>query len=162
MLELYSSFVFQHRAANSRNFVNLPWYNTRTFLRALIVDDDNFNVKIMPTFISKCDFSNLFTAKDGREALNLYIQEFQNRISLIVIDFDIPVMNGKDAVIKIRDFEREKNLKKSMIIMVSGHCSNELIEECLEKNGSVQADYFLKKPVKFDQISELLKGKFIS
>lgn len=53
----------------------------------------------------------------------------------------MPVMDGKTAAAKIREFEMMKRMKPSLLIIVSGNCS-----ELELKEGRIRADVFLKEP----------------
>ena len=37
-------------------------------------------------------------------------------------------------------------------MMVSGSCAESIINQCVDKQGGVRADDFIKKPVSFDQL----------
>ena len=98
-------------------------------------------------------------ALNGAQAYQDYKNAHSIRLSSwIDLDYDMPVMNGMDSGKLIRKFEPRKDLSPSIIIMISGHCNQSIIEECLDPNGSVRADQFLKKPVSYNHLQEIIKN----
>jgi CheY-like chemotaxis protein len=69
-------------------------------------------------------------------------------------DISMPVMNGMDASRRIRNLEQERDQTPSKIIALTGLASAEAQQEAFS-NG---IDVFLTKPVKFDQLREILSG----
>jgi len=67
------------------------------------------------------------------------------------------ILNGKEAAIKIRQYEKENNLSPSIIFIVSGHCNQRMIDEFLDPRGPVYANEFLKKPLMYHQLSEIIR-----
>ncbi|MGF7139052.1 response regulator [Roseimarinus sediminis] len=83
--------------------------------RFLIADDNRANVKVAE-FILKPLSSITDVAANGQEALEKYME---NRYDVILMDVQMPVMNGYEATQKIRHFEKELNLEKSAIIIAT-------------------------------------------
>jgi len=142
----------------ARNFVE------SSNLKALIVDDMQFNRMILKNYLKNLKITTTpAEAKNGQEALEI----FQNSVNLearksfdiITMDVEMPVMDGKKAVELIRNYESEHNLNPSLIIMVSGNCSESEISECLHPNKITSlrnADSFLKKPTSIDDLSNVI------
>lgn len=72
------------------------------------------------------------------------------------MDINMPNLDGKLAVQKIREFEQEKNLLPCNVIMISGNCSASEVNECLNENGKIKAKAFLKKPLMFNDLKHTL------
>jgi len=133
-------------------------------LKVLIVDDMQFNRMILKNYLKNLKITATpAEAKNGQEALEI----FQNSVNLetktsfdiITMDVEMPVMDGKKAVELIRNHESEHNLNPSLIIMVSGNCSESEVSECLNPSkitGSKNADFFLKKPTSVDDLSNVI------
>jgi two-component system sensor histidine kinase/response regulator len=65
----------------------------------LIVDDNTRNIQLIGTMLKDAGYLIGF-ALDGRQALNLL--EKENQYELILLDYNMPVMNGFDTCIAIR------------------------------------------------------------
>ncbi|CAI7656301.1 unnamed protein product [Penicillium crustosum] len=84
----------------------------------LIVDDNEINVKIMATFMRKINCS-YDTAHNGLVALEKY-KSSDCYYDFVLMDISMPVMDGLVSTSKIREFEREHNVKPSCIMAVTG------------------------------------------
>mmetsp|Transcript_48861 Transcript_48861/g.67883 ORF Transcript_48861/g.67883 Transcript_48861/m.67883 type:complete len:103 (+) Transcript_48861:79-387(+) len=90
---------------------------------------------------------------NGKEAVDFYQKcvDTGKKLDLIMMDIEMPVMNGKDAAQKIREIEYIKHIKPSCkIIFVSGNALAKEIEECTNKTGKIKGNAFMKKPVTFE------------
>jgi CheY-like chemotaxis protein len=134
-----------------------PFIDERT-LRALIVDDQDFNNLIVMNYLKKIGINDITVAKNGLEAYSQYKNSLeQSRLfDVVTMDVEMPIMDGKEAVKKIRQLEAEKYTKKSLIIMISGNCMESEITQCIDKNGEIGADYFLKKPVSVEDLLKII------
>ncbi len=83
----------------------------------LIVEDNEINLQITEEIIS--DFNLFyFVAKDGKEALEQYKQKHKS-IDAILMDCNMPIMDGFEATKLIRKFEKENDIKDIPIIALS-------------------------------------------
>jgi CheY-like chemotaxis protein len=89
----------------------------RTVRRVLLVDDDEFNQMIMSEFIPQPLFL-LETAINGRLALDAVMQQ---RPDFIIMDLEMPVMDGVEALICIRQFQTQAGQAPSIIVAYSGN-----------------------------------------
>ena len=127
-------------------------------ISGMIVDDVEFNVDILRKYMERLNIPIKTTAKNGLEAVQKYMDSVQNNqpIKLLTMDIQMPVMDGKDAARQIRKFEKEKGIQPCMLLMISGNCNETEINECLDMNGDIQAQAFLKKPVKMEDIKKVI------
>ena len=70
---------------------------------------------------------NIQKAYNGQEALDIYLQKIENKCNnnccifkFIIMDIDMPILNGLDTVIKIREIEKSRNLPHINIIGQTG------------------------------------------
>lgn len=85
-------------------------------LKVLIIDDDSIVLFIQEKMLKKCEISsNPFTFKDGRKALNfLKLQEPENHI-LVLLDINMPLMNGWEFLEEIKNLPIYPNVKVLMV-----------------------------------------------
>ena len=131
-------------------------------LKAMIVDDIEFNLIIISNFLTKLGIEVTEIARNGKEAVDKYKENVRNGKSfdIITMDIDMPIMDGKEATKLIRAYEEENNLEQAFISVVSGNCSLEEIGECIDVRGNSGAQVFLKKPVTIDDLRKIIKGHF--
>jgi CheY-like chemotaxis protein len=102
----------------------------------LIVDDQEDNRQLLSQLLGPVGFE-IRLANDGKQA----VKEFDEwRPHLILMDFRMPVMDGHDAIRRIRAAADGKELK---IIAVSASALNENREVLL----AIGADDFIAKPI---------------
>jgi len=126
--------------------------------RILIVDDQKFNLVVLKNHLAKLGFENIDTASNGKETLEAYIQAYHSGrpYKFITMDIEMPVMNGKDAVRKIRAFEESTNIARSYILFISGNVGELEIRECLDHQNDIKANGFLKKPLTLEELRQFI------
>lgn len=70
---------------------------------------------------------------------------------LVLMDINMPVFGGFEATQKIRTFEQQKCLEKSIIIALIGLRSADAQQEALDSG----FDFFLTKPIRFVELTKL-------
>lgn len=114
--------------------------------RILLVEDYEPNRQVALIHLNKAGFE-VDTAADGGEALELFTQ---NDYDLVLMDIQMPVMDGYESAAAMRAFEkirngREKNRRAAVpIIALTAHAIKEFTDRAL-KTGM---DDFLLKPLK--------------
>jgi len=119
------------------NIDNLKKNDTIKFLSV----DDSTTMRMIIKNAIKNNFENVevFEAKDGKKALS--VLEENPDIDVIFMDWNMPVMNGRDAVIKIRENSDYDNIK---IIMATTEGGKEKVSEMI----SYGVKGYLVKPLK--------------
>jgi signal transduction histidine kinase/CheY-like chemotaxis protein len=128
----------------------------------LFVEDNHINQKLVARQLSKKKFT-VSTAKDGREAVDFVVASFsdpnnagkgdetkkQGEIDIILMDQEMPVMDGSAAAKEIRRREKEMGREKRVPILgVSANVRDEQLQE-MTKNGM---DEFITKPYMIDDM----------
>src|SRR5690606_31440414 len=90
---------------------------------------------------------------DGLEALNAFEQQ-QGGYDLILMDLDMPNMDGATAAREIRVLERTQGWAPCRIVALSAHVLPEYRQAVTEAGMDGQ----LIKPVTLDQLAEALAG----
>lgn len=115
----------------------------------LIVEDNKVSMQVAYHSI-KPHCSNIYKAYDGREALEIFKKE---KIDYILMDIQMPEMNGIEATKEIREIESKRNETSPVkIIAMTANTLREDVEECLK----VGMDSFLGKPFKVDDLIRVL------
>lgn len=83
----------------------------------LLVDDDEFNQMIMNEYVPQPEMT-LATALNGRLALD---EVMRQRPDVIIMDIEMPIMGGIEALACIREFQRQAGQLASVIVAYSGN-----------------------------------------
>lgn len=118
----------------------------------LAVDDNPINLRLLVTFMKKIKLPYA-EAVNGLEAYNKF-READTPYDYVLMDLQMPVMDGLEATRKIRDYEKEIGSQSpATIIAITGVGNENVKKECME-SGMTQ---FLTKPVKFKTLQQLLE-----
>ena len=132
-------------------------------LRAMIVDDVPFNSLILKDFLVKLGVEVMNISVNGLEAYSKYEEHTsrRNRPHIVTMDLEMPIMDGKEASRKIRNFEGRRQLNGCFLAIVSANSSESEIKECLNKEGTIRANVFLKKPLKIEELARAIEYHFL-
>jgi len=106
--------------------------------RILVADDHPTNRKIVELMLA--DVAQIFTAENGRDAVEAYRVVAPN---LILMDMQMPVMDGLAAVRAIRELEASSGAPRVPIIMLTANARPEHVRASREAG----ADLHLEKPI---------------
>ena len=113
--------------------------------KILIVDDEEMIRDLLSAHLfSEC--SQIYTATNGEEALQLY-QQIQPTI--IICDLRMPVMNGIECIKKLQ----LKPDSSTTVIAISGHGDETDIKDCFQFGVSA----FLRKPYNAHELKGLVR-----
>lgn len=122
-------------------------------LNIMVVDDNKLNVEILNLMLKKTN-AHYEDAYDGTEALEKFLNSEEKHFDLILMDIQMPEMDGNTCAQKIRASERpDSNIP---IIAISANA----FQEDKEKSLSSGINYHMSKPVDmkklFKKIEELI------
>ncbi len=118
--------------------------------RILLVEDYEGNIVVISYILEAlgCKFD---LARTGLEALNFWKERHP---SLILMDVQMPEMDGLTATRQIRKMEEEQGLPRTPIIGMTAHAFVEDKDKCVDAG----MDSYLAKPIAEDDLSqEILK-----
>lgn len=119
-------------------------------LNILLAEDCDNNVLLVQLFLKKLPYT-IDVAKDGKEAYEKFVS---NTYDLVLMDIEMPIIDGYQATVDIRSFEENKGVSRTPIIAVTAH----VMSENRDKAYASGCDHFLTKPVrKADLISIIQK-----
>ena len=119
----------------------------------LVVDDDEFNLMVMESQLPQPPLQ-VRTAANGRLALAAVVQQ---RPDLIIMDIEMPVMGGEEAMRAIRAHQAQAGQTPSRIVAYSGSDDPQIVADLLA-NGF---DLFLRKPASAQDMAQLLQDQFM-
>ena len=116
--------------------------------KLLVVEDNPDNRFLIKAFLEKKDY--LFEmAENGLEALKKFRN---NSYDLILMDIQMPKMNGYQTINKIRELEIENKLKKTKVIALTAYALNSDKDRALSEG----FDDHLTKPIKKDKLFSMI------
>lgn len=117
----------------------------------LLIDDNEQLILLLKGYLEKSGYK-ILTAKNGKEGTEVFQQNL-DKVSMVIIDFSMPVMNGIEACEIIR---KEMNLLTLPIIMLTSMGS---IED--KKSGfNAGADDYLLKPFEPEELVLRIESLF--
>jgi CheY-like chemotaxis protein len=145
--EFWFTVSISVRHANRSGVFNDNNPGQRT-LKVLLVEDNMLNQKFAKVTLTRQGHF-LEIAENGKIAIEKFKSE---PYDLILMDIQMPIMNGLDAAREIRRYESEKGLEPIKIIAVTAFALDNKREECLEAG----MDNFLAKPFKPNQLIKMI------
>jgi CheY-like chemotaxis protein len=127
-----------------------PQTPIRPGLKILIAEDNQVNQMVIKRMLQKLHLKCTVT-NNGEEA---YSKARDQKYDVILMDCDMPVMDGYIATNKIRQWEKETDTGRIPIIALTAHAMSEHRQRCLDEG----MDDFLTKPVDFEQLESALRN----
>ncbi|MGN7613118.1 ATP-binding response regulator, partial [Magnetococcales bacterium HHB-1] len=125
-------------------------------LKILLVDDSEDNRLLIQAFM-KNDPHQLVMAKDGIDAVDQFKRD---PFDLILMDLQMPVMDGFEATQQIRIWEKAQNHPRTVIIALTAHAMSEASEQVF----AAGCDLYLTKPIRkrhlFEAINQFFEHSF--
>ena len=122
---------------------------TAKSLRILLVDDNSDNRMLVKAYLKKFPY-DVDEAENGEKALKSF-QE--SDYDLVLMDVQMPIMDGRSATRKIREWETQKGRTRTPIVALTAHAIKEEINECMQAG----CDAHLSKPVKKTKLIETIQ-----
>ena len=119
----------------------------RLYGRVLIAEDNVINQRVVATMVKKRGLQ-VSVVDDGRAAVDAFAA---GRFDLLLMDVQMPGMDGLEATAAIRLMERESGAR-TPIVALTAHALAEDRERCL----AAGMDAFLTKPLRAPQLNVLL------
>ncbi len=116
----------------------------------LLVEDNLINQKIVILSIQKL-VKNIDVANNGQEALDKFDQ---TKYDIILMDIQMPVMDGIQATKKIRETEIEKRIVPTPIIAITANALAGDREHCLASG----MDEYISKPFQVEVLVSKMKN----
>lgn len=121
-------------------------------IRVLLAEDNLINQKVTLFSLNKSGFVQSDLAENGQIALDLYSKQ---PYDLVLMDIQMPIMDGVESTKRIRQFELENNLPKSIIIAITANVMEEEKSQYMESG----LDDIIAKPLIFEDFLSTI-GKY--
>ena len=114
----------------------------------LVVEDNKANQMFITVLLKKLGLT-FDVANDGLEAIEMFKK---NNYDLILMDENMPNMNGIKATQEIRKIQKEQDLKHTIIVALTANA----LEGDKERFILAGMDYYLSKPLDIEKLKEIL------
>jgi signal transduction histidine kinase/ActR/RegA family two-component response regulator len=124
-------------------------------LRVLLVEDNFINQEVMLAILKSLDVQ-IDVANDGLEAIHMLAHSQSATFDLVLMDCQMPNMDGYEATRRIRAGDAGDVFSKTPIAALTANTMNSEREKCL----SAGMNEFLTKPIDIDTL-KLLLAKYL-
>ena len=107
----------------------------------LLVEDSEDNRLLIHSFLKKYPSYTVDSAEDGLSGLN---QFKESKYDLVLMDMQMPVMDGYTATKEIRKWEQQNGLKPTPVVALTAYALKEEIQKSLDAG----CDAHMTKPIK--------------
>ncbi len=116
--------------------------------KILVAEDNAMNQIVIRGMLKalKCEMDIVDNGKTALEAVK------QNQYDLVIMDCEMPEMDGYQATIEIRKYEQQKALSRLPIIAMTAHA----LPEYQAKSFEVGMDAHISKPISLSKLRETL------
>ncbi len=118
-------------------------------LQILVAEDNPINRMVVSTLLQKMGVK-VHLAVNGREALSLFQS---HHFDLILMDCEMPEMDGYEATRAIRQHEQASDLPRTLIAALTAHAIPALKQRAFDSG----MDEYLTKPINREDIVQLLE-----
>ncbi len=115
----------------------------------ILLAEDNVTNQEVATAILERFGCRVTLANNGQEAVRLIEQD---RFDLVLMDCQMPVMDGFEATLAIRQLEKEKEIKRTPIIAFTANALKGDDQKCFQAG----MDDYITKPVRKTEIERIL------
>ena len=126
-------------------------------MRTLVVEDDITSRMILVKILSQ--YSQCDTAENGHEALDLFAGALKQGqpYDMVFMDIMMPVMDGQNALKKIREIESEQEVpigQEVKAVMTTALSDTKNVTTAFFQG---QADAYLSKPISREKVEKALQ-----
>ncbi|MCG8312091.1 MAG: response regulator, partial [Pseudomonadales bacterium] len=118
--------------------------------KVLIAEDNAVNQMVVKGMLKRLGLT-YDVANDGIEVIKLY-REQRDQYSLVLMDCEMPNIDGYDATEAIRAYEQENNLQRMPIVALTAHAVKEHKERAITSG----MDFHLAKPIEAERLKDVL------
>ena len=120
----------------------------------LVAEDNKVNQMVVKGMLESMGHS-VILVENGLQAVELFGEQ-QQPIDAVLMDCEMPEMDGFAATAAIREIENSQNWQATPIVGLTAHATEDIHDRCLNAGMNEQ----LSKPVLVDELSKLLLDIF--
>jgi CheY-like chemotaxis protein len=118
-------------------------------MKVLLVEDNLLNQKFAETILKKVGYE-IDIAENGLIGFEMYCKK---RYDIVLMDIQMPVMDGVESTLKIRKWEQQKRLKPVPVVAVTAYA----LENDVERYLGAGINAYLRKPYQPKDLVELVQ-----
>jgi signal transduction histidine kinase/CheY-like chemotaxis protein len=119
-------------------------------IKVLVAEDNNVNQLVIKGLLKRLKVSCVLT-DNGEQVFNHYCAN-PDIYDLILMDWEMPVLDGISATHKIRNWEHEHNVSQTPVVALTAHALKGYEENAL----SAGMQGFLTKPLSIDELQKMI------
>jgi len=148
----FKNMVKNHQTINLEDIRNNIKENSNLSNKTiLVVDDNDLNREIAKDILIDHEI-NVISVDDGKKAVDIMMSDEAEKINAILMDIQMPVMNGYTATKKIRALHNQK-IANIPIIALTANTFEEDKKNCI----AVGMNDHISKPVSSRKLLEIIK-----
>ena len=120
--------------------------------RVLVAEDNDINMEIISELLTMNGLEVL-PASNGKEAVNLFESSEEGSISMVLMDMQMPEMDGCEAAEAIRALPRE-DARKVPILALTGNSGSDDVERAM----AAGMNDFMVKPVQMKLLAQMMSA----
>jgi signal transduction histidine kinase/ActR/RegA family two-component response regulator len=124
--------------------------NKASYNKLLLVEDNELNQEIVVEILKEAGFT-VDVADDGSTAVEMMKGAGDDEYSLILMDIQMPIMNGYEATMRIRRFKDEKKANVPIIAMTAN-----AFDEDRQNAVHVGMNGYISKPISVSRLMNML------
>ncbi len=121
-------------------------------IEILVAEDQLINRKVIKQFLERKGWM-VELVENGKQAVDM-IRKHPQRFSLVLMDVQMPVMDGYEATQQIRMYEEEKTHSHIPIVAMTAHAMKGDKEKCI----AAGMDSYLSKPVNPKELYDVVEN----
>ena len=130
--------------------------NNMNVVNLLLVEDNPGDIKLIQETLKENRFlTELTVITDGEEALNFLKRrgeyEFEPHPDLILLDLNLPKLNGQEILAEIK---KDEELKRIPVIVLTSSTE----ENDIYKSYNLNANCYISKPVDLDNFIKVIRS----
>ncbi len=140
----------KHREKEGNINNTLDNMNTSTEkLKILVAEDNVINQKVAMINLRQLGH-DVEIAVNGQMAFEMFKK---GEYDIVLMDIQMPILDGLEATLAIRKYEEENNLKNIRIVAITANAMKEDKDKCFE----VGMDDYISKPFRSEDLLRILK-----
>ncbi len=117
--------------------------------RILVVEDSEYNAFVIKAFVRELS-KHVELAVNGSQGLAFFKE---GKYDIVLMDIEMPLMDGLEATRAIRDWERVNNLPCTPVIAMTAYALSDDIERCIDAG----CDVHMAKPLQKSEVLSTVK-----